>query len=67
MTMMPTATTIAVAATGTAMFRSTHSGNHGNKSLVPNTSRTGAIEPRDNSRTRSNYLSDSFLCRATRI
>lgn len=42
---IPTTTTTIVAAIGTAMFKSTHSGNHGNNILTSGASLTGGIVP----------------------
>lgn len=67
-TTIPTATTIIVAAMGTAIFKSTQSGIQGNSILTLGKSRIGAIVPRnkrENERVLI-YLCDSFLCRATR-
>lgn len=55
-TTMPTRTTIIVAATGTAMFRSTHSGNHGNNILTSGDSLIGGSVPADRERKNGNHF-----------
>ena len=62
-TTMPTTTTTTVAATGTAIFKSTQSGIQGNSIFTPGDSLIGAIVPRIQKKQRL-YLYGNFLCPA---